>query len=196
MYPKMVQYRMSVYPGINRPIDVCSSDVGLAKRLVKETGSVFNLVRTRGNFYELSLFPDLVRPDLDMLAIELRTDQQLKVADCKPLSDSELLAAVLARGDVRGFWGDSYWGGDDKENVFHLLMCGIDWSHYCGVHDSCWQSFAGTFAERPDEKTMIATMLKCVCGNVSYAEFGLEPPSTASLLAALSMGSLERLFGV
>jgi hypothetical protein len=165
--------------------------VVLAQRFVDASPTVFAITRTPGEVH--MIFDAKYKPSLRRLAIELVNDATEQGSAERPYSDYELLATVIALGDVLGSYGSSYWS--QTNDIVHLLACGIDWSKFRDVSDDTWSVWAGTFAE-PDNTPVIGTALHCRCGDVYGLQFGLQPPSLTQLFRALGDGGLQKIYEV
>lgn len=197
MYELILRYRLGVYPGAGRDFALPQSSVADVKRLLKFYPDYYEFSPDEyGGFSygcSLRLKSGVVRPSLEQMAEILRSDAE-QAGRKAAGSDYELLAAVLSRGEIQSYYGHTFWGQDHE--TFHLLMCGINWDRFGVVHDTRWSQFDGTFAESDREKSVLEAATVCNCSDEVEVHFGLEPPSLASLYAALSAGVLERLFEV
>jgi hypothetical protein len=204
----MLRYRLNRY---NRPADTGWNELGLGyaiplsvARLTEMLPDSYRLNKISGHFVlQYVVSGDL--PSLKDMAAELLIDSKVFYKEIKDVgtatstrhnraSDFELLAAVIARGEVHGRYGITYWG--DECDTLHVLTCGFDWSSYRGVHESNWNNFTDTFDETGSNVKRLTASMRCRCDEHVEVWFGIEPPSLASLFAALSSGTLERLFEV
>lgn len=197
MYESILRYRLSRYPGAGRDFDLPGGSQDSVDHLLKFYPGVYShaLHKTNVPRYggRLRLLLGNPIPSLTDMAQELFADVESFGKKSLRMSDMELLASVLARGEVNGSYGRTYWGND--ADTFHLLTCNIDWNSYYGVRDESWSEFVSTFDD--DRRVrMISASLRCCCIEQAEIQVGLEPPSIATLLAALGSGSLERLFEV
>lgn len=191
MHELVFRYRVLTHHS-DRGFPLPLSAVSLTNQLVTNFSEIYSTKHDRGSVV-LRVKSGVERPSLSALSISLQEDAFRHGRD-EASSSYELLAAVLARGECEDYYGSQYW--DSRGEAVHLLLCGIDWSRYRGVRDAQWSSFDGTFAESDRKQTMIEAQLQCRCDEELQVRFGLEPPSTASLFAALSTETLGRLFEV
>lgn len=141
------------------------------------------------------------KPSLATLAANIESDMALspQLKGDATVSSRELIAAVVAKGDTPGGYGNHYWATDARD-VLHLAACGADWTKFRGVVSERWREWHGTFAEDTyDDKLEVA--LSCRCGEFGGEDwdgntirFGLAMPSIAKLIVTLSAGQLEMLF--
>jgi hypothetical protein len=197
MFELIFRFRISLYPGVGRDFDLPQSSMGDVQRLLKYYSGFYDFTPTRSGNHQfgghLQLKSGIARPTLAQMSDALRTDAEdagRSAAD----STYDLLAAVLARGEIESYYGGSFWGQDNE--TFHLLMCGINWDRFRGVHDTEWSLFDGTFSENDRRKSVLGSRVVCACSEEVEVSFGMEPPSLASLYAALGANALERLFEV
>ena len=174
--------------------------VKLASRFVVARSDLFQMVSIGRALTEHHLVFDSTssKPTLADLAAELRSDHAKWPPPMmlRPYSDYELLAAVIALGDVSGTYGSSYWGSE--QDVLHLLACGVNWELFRGVGEMSWTEWGGSFGEDMSS-TKFGASVHCRCETETWSpslDFGLEPPSIASLLSALGEGALEKIFSV
>lgn len=199
MYPLMLVYRLRHYSPSTRGVYLgyaahedrhSLKRRTLAQRFVDAAPELFSIVTTDREL-DLAVAPG-DKLSLAELAGELMRDAE-RAGVKRPVSDYELLASVIALGDVNGSYGSSYWSNETE--VLHLLACGIEWDSYLGVDHISWREWGGTFAEDTYE-TKLGTTLKCRCDEWVQETFGLEPPSIAQLLSALGAGALGKVFNV
>lgn len=186
MYVKMMQYRLArpSYCECDFSTDI---DASVIEEIKKQRD--FSLEKKYGSYVLRSLNVDWL-PTLTELAEELQSDMQ-SFGTGRKYSDCELLAVVMSRGVINDSYGDTYWGR--TTDTLHLLTCGIDWSRFYGVRDTSWNSFDGTFSEGRNTRVLGAN-LRCRCDDEIEVYFGIEPPSVATLFAALSTDTLEKIF--
>jgi hypothetical protein len=193
MYLNMLKYRLTHLSGHGGHGDeLFVSGLDSSTRQALETfPSLFMIGKNYGQPTLSCVFTG-PKPSLEDLAVELHLDAVAEGSQ-RPCSDMELLAAVISRGDVHGSYGNTYWGRESE--TLHLLTCGIDWSRFRGVRDTSWSTFTGTFDDDRRTKVLSAEVI-CRCEDEEEVRFGLEPPSIATLLAALSSNTLEKIFDV
>jgi hypothetical protein len=198
MYLNMLRYRLMTYPGrVNSHLTLGdpSAVEFVTRKLEEVTSDKYRFHKDCGLTVMSWTFPtDCNKPALNALAAELIYDAASHKYPRLRLSDFELLAATIAKGYIRSYYGNSYWGSE--YSTLHLLLCGIDWTKYAGVDTNTWTNFAGTFAEDDSRSEVLSTHLTCRCEERVDVEFGMDLPSIADMIKALGAGELERLFEV
>lgn len=202
MLPLILAYRLrhyapnsdgSIFLGVDTPeySNVKPKALKDAERLAAAHPNLFQVVREGPRDSEVCLMvAPGEKPTLYEMASELVDSGLLRSA-----AQMELITAVLARGDMPGTYGNSYWGGEVFD-VLHLVVCGPDWSKFEGVTSERWREWGGTFHEDTYEDRL-EVALKCRCDELFYpVQFGLRPPSLAKLFVSLEAGSVEKLFDV
>lgn len=158
------------------------------RRLAKARPDLFQVI-SEGRHKETHLvIADGPKPSLAELVEELE-----RSGANRSTAQLELVAAVLARGDMPGTYGNTYWS--DEDAALHLFSCGPKWDRFGGVTSERWSEWHGTFAEDTDEDRLEVSF-DCRCGEEFQVRFGLEPPSLAQLFVSLEAGVIEKLFGV
>jgi hypothetical protein len=198
MYLNMIRYRLMTYPGRadgHLTLGDPSAVKFVTDKLKEITEDKYRFHKECGITVLKWDFPiTYSKPVLSVLTSELIYDAASHKYPKLRLSDFELLAATIAKGNVRSYYGNTYWGSE--YNTLHLLLCGIDWTKYSGVDTNTWTNFAGTFAESDPSSEMLSTHLTCCCDERVDVEFGMDLPSIADMIKALGAGELERLFEV
>jgi hypothetical protein len=199
MHELIFRYRISLYPGVGRDFDLPQSSRADVGRLLKYYSGFYDYTprlcgtQQHGGCVRLKSGSGASRPTLVEMSVALRLDAEAAGRKAAA-SDYDLLAAVIARGEIESYYGHTFWGSDSE--TFHLLICGINWERFRGVHDSRWSQFDGTFSEHDREKSVLEAATVCNCSDEVRVNFGMEPPSLASLYAAMGAGALERLFEI
>jgi hypothetical protein len=185
--PKMLAYRLRTGGRISTDPSRGGVDAGDVEPILQS--GMFQK-KKRGGFYYIEVKADVPLPTLGELV------QELAATHPKPDSTLDLTAAVMAKGNMRGRYGNSYWG-DNASKAIHLLVCGVDWTYFRGVQDEQWTEWGGTFGDDTRVPVIEASML-CRCTGKRHlygVNFGLEPPGMADLFRALAVGSLEQIYG-
>lgn len=161
-------------------------------KLLAEMPNAFRLVTSdrKEDKYSprLAILSDSL-PSMRAVAEDLRLDYP---RDDRPLSTFEMLATVLMVGDPWGAYG-SYYSSDEYDQL-HLMVCGIDWDKFTGVHMSSWSEWGGTFGE-DEYSNRLTAEVECRCGSVDM-KFGMEPPSVADLFVHMSADTIEKLYNI
>lgn len=190
MYPLLLSCRMLSYPPSSKGLSfdhVVGTD---AQRFADAYPHLFS-VSGEDPKYLSAIAP---KPTLRELAHELYDDAK-ENGYLRPMSDFELLASVLAWGEVRGKYGPNYW--TRQISVVHLFSSGIDWSKFHGVGDEHWSVWGGIFAEDTLETKLAVTLYtrcSCTAFRHGFLSFGLKLPSLAVVFSVLDAGVLEKLF--
>jgi hypothetical protein len=104
-------------------------------------------------------------------------------------AQNELAAYVLINGMIPEEYGRNAMNPD----LWHTLLCGIDWSQTTVPNDAVWEEFTGTFAD-DDRVAVIEMNLACGCGLVTTSfdghgvKLGTEALGTAELIRLLDDG--------
>lgn len=195
MYMQMLKYRLSRYaPHGFRDRFWVGERLSERALIISYDPDVFSETNDRSDGPCLRWDPEAItRPDLHSLSLELRFDAVAEGRDPKRCKDTDLIATVMAKGDIWDNYGPTYWG--DEHNTLHLLVCGIDWSRFTGVYSATWSTFEDTYS--PDCKTDVLSVdVTCRCDEAVNVRFGVQPPSLAQMFIAMSSNALEEVFDV
>lgn len=214
MYPNLIQYRLMTSHQTNGENYGCHRGLWLSdamdpqgtsagysrrsnellradvERLIGGWPNMFTLRKVPGTGAFLDWDDNFDRPSLRTLTAELRDDARLQ-GDLRADSDFDLIAAVAALGDEQNFYGHGKWR--DARNALHVLVCGFDWSTLLGVTSTQWDEFAGTFAEEQDRSDRVEVAVRCRCDREIEVEFGIVPPSVATLIVRLEQDRLDEI---
>jgi hypothetical protein len=207
MYPLMTLYRMRRnyrpgihlgYKGMNEAYKAYLELQAAGQRLAEHSPELFQIVfeGRHGNEISLTCDEQIALPGLPELAAELHADALAHDAG-RSLAQMELLATVMAKGDVYSYYGNSF---DFTRGALHLFVCGIDWSLYKDVTAQRWSNFAGTFTEHQDESDVMEAQVTCRCEEAADEhelrwgdggiKFGMSLPSIATVIVKLDSGVL------